>query len=825
MDESNNKKLGNSTNLTVGNKIFTGSHTAKKSLKATQENKNDNDKENLKSASKSRSNIQRHSSLTVTQNTVIRNNTSKLNIRSNVFGNNISNDLKNKTQNELDKQGDSGSSTISVGISAISASHMGIKALKRTYDLQNPNIKFILPKNKVTDKIHKSMRILLSSNRSSSSNPKIKVLKSSLNKSSINFIKGTNLHGNNVKKLSRNNVKTNSLNPRSFKIKKKKPKKKPNFRSKFNNVKPLKHTAKFNKSVSARVVSIAGNTTQNSDDMGIQSVGLGINASRYIVTSSKYTVDTLKYTPKFLKYSASNVKTVSKNLQLLNKSVKHKIRTASNTGHVISKPFQYTSNKSFAQIQKQTAKAIYKAGGSFANAVVQKGAVLAIKSLIPLLITTLVVIVMMNTISAPLSAISVIFGGSFTNKDSGVDFEVHSYLQQVVMSKRIQFIDELYNYCNNNLTSNGGQYHIVRLFTKTDLDQIEISKENISNSLYSNDELVSLIEPIFQTIIFSKYNLEPTQAEIDDLFNDIWDTLIYFTKEELPTEYCGDVDPECGEIHANIATCPNYIHGYHSSYANAVHCSSCCTPHVVNGEFYSFVYFTCNGYYYCQGHKILGVTINLDGYYELLAKYYTDPIDNLSNLSVLSKEQEEKLEALKDNYEICLNNMEIILQNANIGYGGSDISGVVFIDGIRPNNNELVTIAESNLGNIGGRLFWSWYGFRSRVEWCATFVSWCSNQLGYIDRNVVPKFCSTREGVKWFRNKGQWTDGSYREPVAGDIIFFDWDHDFVPNHVGIVVGNDGQFVYTIEGNSGDTCRRKSYPLSSSVILGYGLPNY
>ena len=26
--------------------------------------------------------------------------------------------------------------------------------------------------------------------------------------------------------------------------------------------------------------------------------------------------------------------------------------------------------------------------------------------------------------------------------------------------------------------------------------------------------------------------------------------------------------------------------------------------------------------------------------------------------------------------------------------------------------------------------YWSWYGFDSRVEWCACFVSWCYNQAG-----------------------------------------------------------------------------------------------
>lgn len=62
-------------------------------------------------------------------------------------------------------------------------------------------------------------------------------------------------------------------------------------------------------------------------------------------------------------------------------------------------------------------------------------------------------------------------------------------------------------------------------------------------------------------------------------------------------------------------------------------------------------------------------------------------------------------------------------------------------------------------------------------------------------------------------------------PVAGDIIFFSWNSNSKIDHVGIVVGSDGSNVYTIEGNNRDKCRAISYPLNSSVIYGYGLPNY
>lgn len=117
-----------------------------------------------------------------------------------------------------------------------------------------------------------------------------------------------------------------------------------------------------------------------------------------------------------------------------------------------------------------------------------------------------------------------------------------------------------------------------------------------------------------------------------------------------------------------------------------------------------------------------------------------------------------------------------------------------------------------------------WYGFDSRVEWCACFVSWCANECGYIDAGIIPKYAGCVNGVQWFRDRGQWADGSY-EPSPGTIIFFDWEGDGVTDHTGIVQKCENGTVYTVEGNSGDTCRTKTYTVGSSVIYGYGIPAY
>ena len=139
-------------------------------------------------------------------------------------------------------------------------------------------------------------------------------------------------------------------------------------------------------------------------------------------------------------------------------------------------------------------------------------------------------------------------------------------------------------------------------------------------------------------------------------------------------------------------------------------------------------------------------------------------------------------------------------------------------------NQAIVEVALTQVGNQGGQPYWSWYGFDSRVEWCACFVSWCADQCGYIESGLVPKFAGCVDGANWFKSNGKWQDRTY-EPKVGDIIFFDWEGDGTTDHVGIVEKCENGTVYTVEGNSGDACKQRQYAVGSSNIYGYGIPAY
>ena len=205
-------------------------------------------------------------------------------------------------------------------------------------------------------------------------------------------------------------------------------------------------------------------------------------------------------------------------------------------------------------------------------------------------------------------------------------------------------------------------------------------------------------------------------------------------------------------------------------------------------------------------------------YYILNVELTNNPISSLAE-ELLTPEQLEMFRV----YMETSGNKPLIFGGGSPDTSVSeDLSGVQFVNGTRPGNTALVDLAKQQVGNVGGYPYWSWYGFNSRVEWCACFVSWCYNQAGVSE----PKFAACQsQGVPWFQSRGQWGARGYENIAPGDAIFFDWDLDGSADHVGIVIGTDGSRVYTVEGNSGDACKIKSYDLNYQCIKGYGLMNW
>lgn len=132
----------------------------------------------------------------------------------------------------------------------------------------------------------------------------------------------------------------------------------------------------------------------------------------------------------------------------------------------------------------------------------------------------------------------------------------------------------------------------------------------------------------------------------------------------------------------------------------------------------------------------------------------------------------------------------------------------------------------------GSGYFSEWYignyeshpGWNQYTPWCGCFLSWGADQQKASINGDPPSFADVDEGMKGFKDSRMWREGG-ATPIPGDYVFFDWDRGSDPDHVGAVLCVEGNFLYTIEGNSGGRVAVQRYPLSDPRIVGYGVLNW
>lgn len=139
-----------------------------------------------------------------------------------------------------------------------------------------------------------------------------------------------------------------------------------------------------------------------------------------------------------------------------------------------------------------------------------------------------------------------------------------------------------------------------------------------------------------------------------------------------------------------------------------------------------------------------------------------------------------------------------------------------------PSSSQIVNTAAKEVKagkHVGGHKYWSWYGFNSRVEWCACFVSWVVHHTkGY---EYVPKNASVANWASYLKSHHEYRSWKSK-PKPGWIIMFNWGHTHNPtDHIGIVEKVKNGRVYTLEGNNDNSTKHSSYPLHGADIAGYG----
>ena len=121
-------------------------------------------------------------------------------------------------------------------------------------------------------------------------------------------------------------------------------------------------------------------------------------------------------------------------------------------------------------------------------------------------------------------------------------------------------------------------------------------------------------------------------------------------------------------------------------------------------------------------------------------------------------------------------------------------------------------------------------GWNQYTPWCGCFLSWGADQQKASINGAPPSFADVDEGMKGFKDSRMWREGG-ETPIPGDYVFFDWDGrndpdgGKDPDHVGAVLCVKGDYLYTIEGNSGGKVAVNRYPLSDKRIVGYGVLNW
>lgn len=138
-------------------------------------------------------------------------------------------------------------------------------------------------------------------------------------------------------------------------------------------------------------------------------------------------------------------------------------------------------------------------------------------------------------------------------------------------------------------------------------------------------------------------------------------------------------------------------------------------------------------------------------------------------------------------------------------------------------------------GESDYRYFSEWYidgyardpRWNQYTPWCACFLSWAADQQKASINGDPPRFADVDKGKADFQNNRKWREPNDEEnkPIPGDYVFFDWDGGSDPDHVGAVLCVEGNFLYTIEGNSGGRVAVQRYSLGDSRIVGYGVLNW
>lgn len=548
----------------------------------------------------------------------------------------------------------------------------------------------------------------------------------------------------------------------------------------------------------------AGDILIAQDDFATQSVGFAIKGTNMTIKGGKLAIAGAKKGKRTVK-TAINVPIKT------TKNIKKFIKTTKKFG--IKTTMRWQKNRAM--------KSLKKAGGSVVNKIVQLVGKRIKKGLVPIIIIVILIFTVANSITLAGAGVNqTLFGSTISDKDTGKDIDETEWLTQKITQSRKDLINQVKNIYNSSQKANGGSYDFVRLYNSISSQEIDLTDTNILNSVYTQEEYLKYIQPIFHTLLLSRYDLELTQAQMSSVYNDLWNTLTNVSTNQLPSQYdCYIYTGHRGNLKQEYK---DLVTEYNKEYQEAV------DKDLEEGEYPQKVrepipwknkddegdYDTA---YSCQKIrtdnretvennlnenqradifelKALGVYISNGNINNLLDKCFNNRINYLSNKGSLTDEENMQLNDLKDNREICMEYIQLADEN-NGGNGGQtvDLNGV-----------ELTEVTSFACQFVGNKYVYGGTDINNGID-CSAFVQYVYAHFGISLPRVASDQC--RCGIEV---------SSLAEAKAGDLIFY--SNDGTTNgvyHVTMYLGN-GKMVHA--SNS------KPYPQGGIKISNvYGSP--
>lgn len=121
------------------------------------------------------------------------------------------------------------------------------------------------------------------------------------------------------------------------------------------------------------------------------------------------------------------------------------------------------------------------------------------------------------------------------------------------------------------------------------------------------------------------------------------------------------------------------------------------------------------------------------------------------------------------------------------------------------------------------------YKVKYTDEWCATAASYAYIACGL--GHLFPVECSCPRMITLAQKMGIWQENDGYTPKPAEAVLYDWDDSGkgdnvgTADHIGIVIAVDGNTFTVMEGNNGETVKRRTMSVNGKYIRGFITPRF